>query len=43
MVKGYSDYPGFGWCTYGRLVVNYTRTGASTIFYNGTLIWERPR
>lgn len=41
MVKGYSDYPGFGWCAYGRLVVNYAHGRACSIFFDGELLWER--
>lgn len=40
MTKGYSDYPGFGWVSYGRLVVNYAHGQATSVFFNGELLWE---
>ncbi len=41
MARGYSDYNGFGWFSFGNLVINYAHHRATTIFLNGELIWER--
>lgn len=41
MITGYSDYPGFGWVMYGRLVINYAHGRTTSVFFNGALMWER--
>jgi hypothetical protein len=40
-LTGYNCYPGFGWRAYGRLIINFAHGRATTVFYNGELIWER--
>ena len=38
-VQTYSDYPGYGWHKFGRLIINFSRNRATSIFFNGELFW----
>ena len=40
-VRGYNSYPGSGWVSYGRLIINYHNNRVGTIFFAGQLIWSR--
>ena len=40
-INGYSPYHTFGWVSLGRLIINYAHNRATSIFFNGELLWER--
>lgn len=37
--NGYNCYPGSGWRSFGRLVVNFHQYQITSVYFNGELIW----
>lgn len=38
-VRGYNCYPGSGWRSYGRLIINFHNGRVTSIFFNGDQIF----
>lgn len=40
-ITRYDSYPGSGWVSIGRLVVNYHHNRVTSVFFDGAMLFER--